>query len=147
MNETDLLFIGFDLQKDPHTILPAYDDAQGVTAEFNLNLLTRINRELGADFNRQEFSHYASYHPIDGAARSFLISRKEQTIEIEALKKSFDFRAWEPVFMEISQKYSLGMIEDLARAGGFETKKNFFDRRNFYTDSLWKPQIVVNDKL
>jgi len=140
MNETDLLFIGFDLQKDPHTILPAYDDAQGITAEFNLNLLTRINRELGADFNRQEFSHYASYHPIDGAARSFLISRKAQTVRVEAANKTFEFAAWEPIFMEISQKYTLKMIGDLAQASGFRVAKYFFDSRNFYTNSLWKPE-------
>ena len=73
MNANDLLFIGFDLQKDPRTIVRAYDDARNVTAEFNLNLLRRINRELGANFDLEEFSHYASYHPIEGAARSFLM--------------------------------------------------------------------------
>ena len=138
MNETDRLFIGFDLQKDPRTILRAYDDARGVTAEFNLNLLARINRELAADFNLKEFSHYASYHPIDGAARSFLISRKAQTVCVETLNASFEFAAWEPIFMEISQKYTLKMIEDLAQASGFQVTRNFFDSQNFYTNSLWK---------
>lgn len=139
MNETDRLFIGFDLQKDPRTILRAYDDAAGVTADFNLNLLARINRELGADFDLSAFAHYASYHPIEGAARSFLISRKRQTVRVEALKKSFEFAAWEPIFMEISQKYTVTMIEELARAAGFHTATNFFDSRRFYTNSLWRP--------
>ncbi len=139
MNDTDLLFIGFDLQKDPRVILRAYDDAQNVTAEFNLNLLARINRELGANFNLNDFSHYASYHPIEGAARSFLISRKTQTIFIESLNKTFDFAAWEPIFMEISQKYSLAMIEELAQTSGFEVSQYFFDSQKFYTNSLWKP--------
>ncbi len=139
MNETDLLFIGFDLQKDPRAILRAYDDAQGVTAAFNLNLLTRINRELGADFDLDCFSHYATYHPIEGAARSFLISRKAQTVSIKNLEKEFRFAEWEPIFMEISQKYSLNLIEELAAASGFQVARNFFDRRNFYADSLWKP--------
>ena len=138
MNETDLLFVGFDLQKDPRTILRAYDDSQGVTAAFNLNLLTRINRELGANFNTQDFSHYAGYHPIEAAARSFLISRKSQTVRIESLEKSFEFAAWEPIFMEISQKYNLAMINELADASGFQVAKNFYDSRNFYTNSLWK---------
>jgi len=138
MNDTDLLFIGFDLQKDPRVILRAYDDAQNVTAEFNLNLLARINRELGANFNLNDFSHYASYHPIEGAARSFLISRKTQTIFIESLNKTFDFAAWEPIFMEISQKYSLAMIEELAQTSGFEVSQYFFDSQKFYTNSLWK---------
>jgi dimethylhistidine N-methyltransferase len=140
MNETDLLFIGFDLQKDPRTILRAYDDAQNVTAEFNLNLLARINRELAADFDSKEFLHYASYHPIEGAARSFLISRKAQTVCVETLNKTFEFAAWEPIFMEISQKYTPGMIEDLAQTSGFRVAKNFFDNRIFYTNSLWKPE-------
>lgn len=139
MNENDLLFIGFDLQKDPHVILNAYDDAQGVTAAFNLNLLKRINRELGADFDLANFSHYAIYRPTECAARSFLISRKEQTVRIEALNKSFDFAAWEPIFMEISQKYNLKMIEDLAEKSGFQVQTNFFDSKEYYTDSLWKP--------
>lgn len=139
MNENDRLFIGFDLQKDPRVILRAYDDASGVTAEFNLNLLTRINRELGADFNPADFSHYASYHPIEGAARSFLMSRKTQTVSIKALNKTFEFAAWEPIFMEISQKYNLAMIEDLANASGFQIAENFLDGKHFYADSLWKP--------
>lgn len=139
MNSNDRLFVGFDLQKDPRTILQAYDDASGITAEFNINLLRRINRELAADFDLENFSHYASYHPIEGAARSFLMSRKRQTVFIEALNKAFEFAAWEPIFMEISQKYTLEMITELANASGFETTKNFFDGKNFYTDSLWKP--------
>ncbi|MCY7347283.1 MAG: L-histidine N(alpha)-methyltransferase [Pyrinomonadaceae bacterium] len=139
MNPHDALFIGFDLQKDPRTILRAYDDAQNVTAEFNLNLLRRINRELGADFDLQEFSHYAGYHPIEGAARSFLMSRQAQKVFVKALSKTFEFAAWEPIFMEISQKYNLGMIDDLAQMSGFKVVRNFFDGQNFYANSLWKP--------
>jgi len=141
MNENDLLFIGFDLKKDPHVIASAYDDAAGVTARFNLNLLTRINRELEADFDIESFTHYANYRPIDGSARSFLISRKEQTVRIGALGQSFEFARWEPIFMEISQKYSTEMIEDFARASGFAVKQNFFDTREYYCDSLWQPGV------
>lgn len=139
MNANDLLFTGFDLQKDPHVIINAYDDAQGVTAAFNLNLLKRINRELGANFDLENFSHYAVYRPVECAARSFLISREKQSVYIEALGRSFDFEQWEAIFMEISQKYSLSMIENLAAESGFQIEKNFFDSQNFYTDSLWKP--------
>jgi dimethylhistidine N-methyltransferase len=138
MNDNDLLFIGFDLLKDPHVIVRAYDDERGVTAEFNLNLLRRINRELGADFDLDKWSHYAIYRPVQCAARSFLISREDQTVHIEALGRSFEFGQWEAVFMEVSQKYSLSMIEDLARESGFAVKQNFFDSRNYYCDSLWK---------
>jgi dimethylhistidine N-methyltransferase len=138
MNRNDSLFIGFDLQKDPRVILRAYDDAQGVTAEFNLNLLRRINRELGADFNPEKFSHYALYRPNECAARSFLISREDQSVFIKTLDQTFHFKAWEPIFMEISQKYSLEMIEDLAKHCGFQVKENFFDQNKYFVDSLWK---------
>ncbi len=139
MNENDLLFIGFDLQKDPRVILRAYDDPQGVTAAFNLNLLTRINRELGADFDVEKFSHYALYRPNECAARSFLISRDDQSVYIGALGRSFQFAKWEAIFMEISQKYSMKMIEELARGSGFRIANNFFDRKEYYCDSLWSP--------
>lgn len=138
MTRQDLLFIGFDLQKDPRVILAAYDDADGVTAEFNLNLLSRINRELGGNFDLAKFSHYAVYRPTECAARSFLISREEQEVFIAHLDRTFHFRAWEPIFMEISQKYNTEMIEDLAQTSGFRVKQNFFDAPKYFVDSLWK---------
>lgn len=139
MNERDLIFIGFDLHKNPKTIVNAYDDSQGVTAKFNLNLLKRINRKLGADFNIEEFSHYASYHPLERAARSFLISQKDQTVEISSLGEKFQFKKWEPIYMEVSQKYNEQMIEKLALESGFSVGENFYDDNKFYLDSLWKP--------
>ena len=137
MSDKDLLLVGFDLQKDPHVIAAAYDDPQGVTARFNLNLLARINRELGGDFDLDKFIHYANYRPIEGSARSFLISREKQKVSIAALGRTFEFDQWEPIFMEISQKYSLDLIEWLASESGFEIKKHFFDSRRYYCDSLW----------
>ncbi|MEQ1921396.1 MAG: L-histidine N(alpha)-methyltransferase [Pyrinomonadaceae bacterium] len=139
MSDNDLLLIGFDLQKDPHVIANAYDDAAGVTAKFNLHLLTRINRELGGNFDLDKFTHYANYRPIEGSARSFLVSREKQSVRIEALGRDFEFDQWEAVFMEISQKYSLKMIDDLAAESGFMIKHNFFDSKNYYCDSLWRP--------
>lgn len=141
MSDNDLLFVGFDLQKDPHVIAAAYDDAKGVTAKFNLNLLTRINRELGGNFDIDKFVHYANYRPIEGSARSFLISREKQTVRIEALRKDFEFDQWEAVFMEISQKYSRQMIADLADASGFAIKQEFCDSKGYYCDSLWQPSV------
>lgn len=138
MNPDDLLFVGFDLQKDPRVIVRAYDDAQGVTAQFNLNLLRRINRELGADFDLEQFSHYAIYHPIEGAARSFLMSRIDQEVFIAASQQTFQFRQWEAIFMEISQKYTLRMIEDFAQESGFQVAHNFFDGKRYFADSLWR---------
>jgi dimethylhistidine N-methyltransferase len=138
MSKDDLLFIGFDLQKDPRIILRAYDDPAGVTGSFNLNLLERMNRELDADFAVENFMHYASYHPTDGAARSYLISREKQDVRIGVLGQSFSFEQWEPIYMEISQKYSLAMINELAEKSGFRVIENFFDSKRYYTNSLWK---------
>ncbi len=139
MNDRDRLFVGFDMQKDPRVIVNAYDDSRGITAAFNLNLLRRINRELGADFDLDKFSHYAQYRPVECAARSFLISRERQTVHIAALDRSFEIEQWEAIFMEISQKYTRAMIEELATESGFEIETEFFDSENFYTDSLWLP--------
>ncbi len=138
MHDNDLLFVGFDLQKDPHVILNAYDDAHGVTAAFNLNLLNRINRELGANFDTTKFSHYAMYRPVECAARSFLISREKQSVFIKALDKSFDFDQWEAIFMEISQKFSPAIIMEIAAESGFEIGQSFYDSKNYYCDSLWR---------
>ena len=109
----------------------------GVTARFNLNLLARINRELGGNFDLEKFTHYANYRPIEGSARSYLMSREKQDVRIDALDRSFSFEQWEAIFMEISQKYSLSMIERLASESGFAIKQNFHDSRNYYCDSLW----------
>ena len=140
MNEKDFLFVGFDLHKNPETILRAYNDSIGVTRKFNLNLLKRINRELGGNFQTEDFEHYASYHPTERAARSFLISQKDQKVYVESLGKEFEFKQWEPIFMEVSQKYNLEMIENMASESGFEIARNFFDEGVFYTNSLWKPR-------
>lgn len=139
LGHNDRLFIGFDMQKDPRVILNAYDDKQGITAAFNLNLLRRINRELGADFDLSKWSHYAQYRPTECAARSFLISREKQIVTIDALNRAFSFEQWEPIFMEISQKYTLAMIDELAAESGFEIENEFFDEENFYVDSFWRP--------
>ena len=103
ITKNDLLMSGFDLQKDPQIILDAYNDKQGVTAMFNLNLFTRINRELGADFDLDKFAHHPVYNESDGAARSFLISLEKQTVFIKALNCAIHFRKCEPIDMEISQ--------------------------------------------
>ena len=137
MRDNDQLLIGFDLKKDPDIILKAYNDEKGITGEFNFNLLDRINRELGANFIRNNFKHYPTYDPLNGEARSYLISFKEQKVWIEKLGQSFSFDKWEPIFMEVSQKYSLEDIEHLASHSGFKVVKNFFDSNHYFTDSLW----------
>lgn len=138
MSTKDRLLIGFDLKKNPDLILNAYNDKQGVTKAFNLNLLERINRELGGNFNTNNFEHYPVYDPYTGEARSYLISLCQQKVNIDALNKTFYFDRWEPLFMEKSQKFSLNDIINLASEAGFDVEGNFFDDKHYYTNSLWQ---------
>lgn len=114
MKPGDFFILGVDLKKNPKKILAAYDDSQGITKRFNLNLLTRINRELGANFELESFDHYASYHPISGATESFLISLKAQSITIG--NEVIWFKKDEVIQTEISQKYDRALLEELSRA-------------------------------
>ena len=131
----DLLFIGFDLKKHPQIILNAYNDAAGITRDFNLNLLHRINEELGADFDVTKFEHYPTYDPGTGACKSYLVSLEDQQVHIGT--QSFNFAMHEPVYMEISQKYSLAETETLAMHSGFKPVANFFDTKSWFVDCLW----------
>ena len=132
----DSLLIGFDLQKDPHQIERAYDDAGGVTAEFNLNLLDRINEELDSDFDRKNFKHYATYNPILGVCQSFLVSVKKQTIHIGG--QLFVLEAFECLHTENSYKYTFAQIEELARRIGFAVEHHYTDSKGWFTSSLWR---------
>ncbi|HKK60548.1 MAG TPA: L-histidine N(alpha)-methyltransferase [Salinivirga sp.] len=138
MSANDLLLVGFDLKKDPDIVLPAYDDPHGYTAAFNLNLLKRINRELDADFNLADFKHYATYNPISGDAKSYLISLKSQKVNIGVTGQTLFFDLWEPIFMEISQKYDSEMIQSLARDSGFSVVHSVDDQKHYFRNSLWK---------
>ncbi len=138
LNSGDKLLIGFDLKKDPNVILSAYDDPEGITAAFNLNLLRRMNRELGANFELEGFRHWETYNPITGATKSYIVSKKEQHVFIKALNRSFRFAAWEAVDVELSQKYSLPEVEDMAAAAGFTVEQHFTDSKNYFVDSLWR---------
>lgn len=138
LNEDDLLLIGFDRQKDPDIIRTAYNDSQGITAKFNINILHRINEELGGNFNPENFLFYPTYDPVTGEMKSFLVSRKAQEVYIEKLDKTFRFGEWEPVHTECSNKYNLETIRQMARLSGFVIEENFFDSKNYFIDSLWK---------
>jgi L-histidine N-alpha-methyltransferase len=138
MRQGDLLLVGFDLKKDPQVILDAYNDPAGITEAFNLNLLRRINRELGGHFKLDAFKHWESYNPATGEAKSYLVSKRAQTVGIDALDRDFSFDAWEAIDVELSLKYSLPEIESMARDTGFEIAAHFFDRRSYFVDSLWR---------
>ncbi|HEY4337042.1 MAG TPA: L-histidine N(alpha)-methyltransferase [Puia sp.] len=132
----DLLLTGFDLKKHPRTILDAYNDRQGITRDFNLNLLTRINRELGADFDLEKFEHYPVYDPGTGSCRSYLISK--QAHEVHIGDKKIQFADNEAIFMEISQKYTMVETESMAAQSGFEPVEVFEDSKKWFADVLWR---------
>jgi len=138
LSEDDLVMIGFDLKKDPSTILSAYDDKEGVTREFNFNLLERINQELGGNFDLKTFKHFPSYDPVSGALKSYLISRIRQTVRVEALDQEFHFLPWEPIATELSQKFNMVDVENLAIKSGFRIKENYYDSNSYFVDSIWE---------
>jgi L-histidine N-alpha-methyltransferase len=138
MRPGDLLVIGFDLKKYPKIILDAYNDHQGITRAFNLNLLYRINRELGADFNPEQFGHYPVYDPGSGACRSYLISLTAQEVHVGDI--TITFRENEPLYMEISQKYTLAETAQMAAQSGFKPVEIFQDSRKWFADVLWQRQ-------
>lgn len=138
LNQGDYVLIGFDLKKDISLLLSAYNDPQGITREFNLNLLHRINRELEGEFDRNRFLHYGTYNAQQGCMESWLISRDDQQVRVGALDRVFAFRAWEGIRVERSYKYDVAEVENLAAGAGFTVRQHFFDHRRYFLDSLWQ---------
>ncbi|MFW6019860.1 MAG: L-histidine N(alpha)-methyltransferase [Bacteroidales bacterium] len=138
INTGDLLIIGFDMKKDPRIIQKAYDDPHGITASFNLNMLTRINKELEANFDINNFRHYAYYNPENGIVTSKLYSTKDQTVFIKKLNKSYHFEQWEFIHTEISRKFDISTIGNLADSAGFSIVDHIYDRKKYFTDTIFK---------
>lgn len=136
LNPGDYVMIGFDLRKNPHAIFKAYNDSEGYTKAFNLNLLRRINDELGGDIELSNFEHYNSYDPLTGACKSFLFSLEHQEFRIAG--QPFQLNAAEVIDMEISQKYSLEEILELANQTNFDVVETFFDSKRWFFDILWE---------
>jgi uncharacterized SAM-dependent methyltransferase len=138
LNHDDVILIGFDLKKDIDMLIRAYNDSQGVTRDFNLNLLERINRELGGNFDVTKFRHFGTYDVFSGAMESYLVSLEKQSVFIEKIGRWFSFDAWEPIHTEYSYKYLIHDIEQLASETGFEIYEHLFDSRHYFTDSIWR---------
>lgn len=138
LHDGDYILIGFDLRKDISILMRAYNDRNGITREFNLNLLRRINNELCANFNLDLFCHYGTYNAYSGAMESYLLSLEEQIVYIDSLKKEFYFNKFEPIHVECSYKYLLSQIENLAYDNQFEIVKNFTDSKEYFLNSLWR---------
>jgi L-histidine Nalpha-methyltransferase len=130
-----MLLIGFDLKKNPKTILAAYNDKEGITKKFNLNLLERINRELDGNFDVSKFEHYPTYDPENGACKSYLVSTCDQEVNVGSA--TIPFLKDEYIFMEISQKFTIGQTDEMAASSGFKPVDHFFDSRKWFTDAIW----------
>ncbi len=143
LNNGDFAVIGFDLKKDIDLMLKAYNDAEGVTAKFNLNLLRRINRELGGDFDLNKFQFHSSYDVFTGAMESYLVSKERQTVFIKEISQSFSFEAWEPIHTEYSYKYLESDIQELAAETGFVIEKQLYDSKKYFVDSIWRVQKIA----
>ena len=138
MHSGDLLLIGMDLKKDFKRMTDAYNDANGVTEAFNLNLLTRMNSELGAGFSLELFSHYEIYNPLASAMQSFLVAQEDHCVTFSKLDFEVCFEAHETIFVESSHKYSFSDIDTFAKQNGFKVRKNFVDKGGDFVDSLWE---------
>ncbi|MBX2829414.1 MAG: L-histidine N(alpha)-methyltransferase [Flavobacteriaceae bacterium] len=138
MNPNDLLFMGFDQKKNPQTILDAYNDATGVTAAFNKNLLHRINRELGGNFDVDAFKHWEVYDPESGTAKSYLVATKHMRVHIEDIDLTIDFDPWETIHTEISQKYDDKIVAWLANESGLEIETSFSDSKEYYKNYVFR---------
>jgi len=128
----DALLLGVDLVKSPDALLAAYDDAQGVTAAFNRNMLVRINRELGADFEPTAFTHHVVWNASASRMEMHLMSQRAQTVRINALDMEVDFRRSECIHTENSYKYQPGQAEDLLARAGFTPNMTWNDRRGWF---------------
>src|SRR5262245_2598868 len=137
LRPNDGLLLGADLKKSPEILLPAYDDALGVTAAFNLNLLARINRELGGDFDVRRFRHGAAYNEEPGRVEIRLKSLKQQIIHIRALDLEVHFDEGETIHTENSYKFDLDQLSALARDTGFSRAKTWFDDARLFSFNLF----------
>jgi dimethylhistidine N-methyltransferase len=125
------LLVGVDLVKDPAVLHRAYNDASGVTAAFNLNLLARANRELGTDFDLGEFEHYAHYDPVAQTIRMHLVSSRRQRVRLG--DQAFEFEQGESLHTEDSRKYTIDGFQELARRAGLVPGPAWCDQQRLFS--------------
>jgi dimethylhistidine N-methyltransferase len=136
----DSLLLGTDLEKPLHQLIDAYDDALGVTAAFNLNLLARINRELEADFDLAGFAHEARFNQESRSIEMHLRSRKDQLVSIPRADITVQFSADETIWTETTHKYSRHELLQIAMASGFRCEAQWIDAEWPFAENLWIAQ-------
>jgi len=133
----DVFLLGIDLKKSPAILVPAYDDGQGVTAAFNLNVLRRINYELGGRFDPQSFEHLALYNGEHGCIEMHLRSRLAQHVPIVRIEQTISFRKDETIHTESSYKYSADDVRDLGYEANLDLRRTWFDSRRYFLVALF----------
>lgn len=136
MNTGDFLLLGFDLQKDIKLLEEAYNDRQGFTSAFNLNLLSRINRELGGEFIQTNFRHLAFYNIEHQRIEMNLISKIKHEVLVTKLRRSFAFSENERIHTENSYKFTLAQMKDMVEHSGFRIARRYLDEDNLYCVGL-----------
>ena len=140
MGPSDRLLLGTDLDKDPALLEAAYDDARGVTARFNLNLLARINRELGGRFDLDRFEHRARYRGDLRRVEMHLVSRTAQEIAVPGAGLTARFEEGESIHTENSHKYTISLLRSLADRSGFHEEAAWTDPGDRFRVQLWRPR-------
>jgi L-histidine Nalpha-methyltransferase len=133
----DALILGADLKKSCDILIPAYADSLGVTAAFNLNLLSRINHDLGGDFHLDKFEHRALYNEEQGRVEMHLFSRETQVVHISGIDLAVEFKQGESIHTENSYKYSVEDFRELALATGFQLERSWFDHSRRFSLNLF----------
>ncbi len=136
----DSLLLGTDMRKPVDILLRAYDDPAGVTAQFNLNVLARINREFDADFDLDQFAHRVVWNNRESRIEMHLQSRIDQLVNINALEMSVPFVTGETIHTENSYKFTPSMLESLASNGGFRLEQSWSDERDWFTVTLLRAE-------
>lgn len=131
LGEGAALLIGVDLKKDESIVLPAYDDGEGVTAAFNLNLLQRINRELDGSFDTEKFAHEAIYNGEAGRVEIYITSKEDQTVSV--LGRRFTFQRGERIHTENSHKYAIDEISEMAALAGWTHERVWADENQLFS--------------
>lgn len=142
VNAGDAMLIGMDLRKDPGVLERAYDDSAGITAAFNMNVLERVNRELGADLDLGTFRHAARYDEAEGRVEMHLVSQVAQTAALPTLGLQVEFAEGETIHTENSYKYSLDQIDDIAARAGWEVRRRWLDSRSQFSLNLFAPLVT-----
>ena len=137
MSKNDMLLIGMDMKKDRKILEAAYNDKKGVTAKFNLNILSHINSELDANFDLKKFKHKAFFNSKDSRIEMHLVSKEEQSVQIDGCKQLFYFKKGESIHTENSFKFTEKLIKEFASLAGLKEEKKWLDSKKYFSVRLF----------